>query len=318
MSAGCTGTHAHHGAGHDCGGPTTPRRLAWSAAVFGASALLQGLGGLWTGSLGLVSDSLENLNDVFVNLLALLGLRVANRREPSDRFTYGWHRLEVLNSIVSGVLLLGLAATVLVEAVHRFRHPPAIRTGWVMAFALLGLVLNIMATLILHPREPRSLEKDSSLKAAYVHAFSDSFASAALLLSTVVVHFTGWRWLDPLVAVGIVLLILRGGAGLIADAAAILMNRAPFDQAAARARLLELPGVLGVEDLRSWQVCSHLSVCTAHVVVDLERLDETAELMERIERLLRTDFEVRHVTVHFETPAMARSHSHRFDHRHGS
>ena len=72
-------------------GPTTTGRLGLSSLIFGLNFLVQGLGGIWTGSLGLVSDSLENLNDTVVNLLALGSIRVANRREPCDRWTYGWH-----------------------------------------------------------------------------------------------------------------------------------------------------------------------------------------------------------------------------------
>ena len=80
-------------------GPTTTGRLALSSLIFGLNFLVQGLGGLWTGSLGLVSDSLENLNDAVVNLLALGSIRVANRREPCDRWTYGWHRIEIFNTL---------------------------------------------------------------------------------------------------------------------------------------------------------------------------------------------------------------------------
>ncbi|HJV37494.1 MAG TPA: cation transporter, partial [Geothrix sp.] len=91
--------HHHHG-------PSTTGRLAWSAGIFFASFVLQGLGGWWTGSIGLVSDSLENLNDVLVNSLGILSLWLANRRDPDDRWTFGWHRLEVFNSLVGVGFLL--------------------------------------------------------------------------------------------------------------------------------------------------------------------------------------------------------------------
>lgn len=303
----------HHDHDH---GPSTPRRLALSAAIFGLSAVLQAAGGLWTGSLGLVSDSLENLNDVLVNLLALTGLTLASRREPCERHPYGWHRLEILNMALGGLLLLGLAAAVAREAWRRLQDPPAILTGWVLAFALAGLVLNTVAALVLRPRDPDRLRRDASLRTAYLHAFTDSLTSLALVGTMLVIRYTGWRWLDPVVALAILVLILRGAALLLGDALGILMQRAAFDHARARTLLLGLPGILAVEDLRSWRVCSHLTVCTAHVVVAAERLEETPAHLARIEDLLASEFGVRHLTVHFETAAMSERHHHRFLHTH--
>lgn len=309
------------GAGDSCGhahGPTTAARLGWSAGIFAVSAALQAAGGFWTGSLGLVSDSLENLNDVLVNMLALTGLLIANRREPSDRYAYGWHRLEVFNTGAGGLMLVALAAAVVYEAVHRFRHPVAIQTGWVLAFSGAGLVLNIAATLALRPPAGSRQARDSSLRAAYLHAFTDALTSVGLVASMLVVRFTGWTWVDPAIALAIVAVILRGAWSLLKDAAGILMHRAAFDHDAARADLVKLPGVRAVEDLRSWKVCGHLTICTAHVVVEAERLQETEPFLEDIEQVLGDGYGVRHLTLHFETEAMAQRHHHRFIHRHES
>lgn len=307
-----TVSHSH---GHDHG-PSTPRRLALSAAIFAVSATIQATGGFWTGSLGLVSDSLENLNDVLVNVLALTGLTLANRREPCERYTYGWHRLEIFNMALGGFLLLGLGAAIVREAWERFKHPQTIMTGWVLAFALAGLLLNLAAALILRPRDEDQLKRDASLRTAYVHAFTDSLTSIALVVAMLVIRWTGWRWLDPAVALAILVLILKGAMGLLSDALGILMHRAAFDHAEAKAKLLGLAGITGVEDLRSWRVCSHLTVCTAHVVVDAERLEDTPGFLQRIEELLAHEYGVRHLTVHFETAAMSRAHDHRFVHEH--
>ncbi|HJW08989.1 MAG TPA: cation diffusion facilitator family transporter [Holophagaceae bacterium] len=301
--------HPHHG-------PTTLGRLAWSATIFFCSFVLQGLGGLWTGSLGLVSDSLENFNDVLVNSLGILSLWLANRQEPDSRWTFGWHRLEVFNSLLGAGFLLALATAVGWEAVDRFKHPHAILTGWVLVFSSVGLALNVLATVVLVPKDRGVLEKDANLRAAYLHAFADSLTSIALVVSMVVIRLTGWRWVDPAIALAILGVILRGVYLLLRDALGILMHRAAFDQGEAKAALLGLPGVAGVEDLRSWRLCSHLIVCSAHVIVEAERLDETEAFLEDIEHLLWERFGVRHLTIHFETRAMAERHHHRFIHQH--
>ena len=213
-------------------------------------------------------------------------------------------------------MLLVLAGAVSVEAFHRLRNPQPIRTGWVLVFSLAGLLLNLGATLVLRPKHEGTLHRDANLKAAYTHAFADALTSVALVLSMVVIRLTGWWWVDPVIALAIVVVILRGAYGLVRDAVGILMHRAAFDHALARARLLELPGVVAVADLRSWRVCSHLVVASAHVVVEAERLDETPRYLAAIEAVLRQEFEVRHLTIHFETPAMASGHHHRFLHAH--
>ena len=306
-----------HGHDHDHGhGPTTAGRLALSAAIFFISFLLQGLGGFWSGSVGLISDSLENLNDVLVNLLGLASLAIANRREPCDRYAFGFHRLEVINSLAGVGFLLALAAGVGFKAVDHLRHPQPILTGWVLVFAFCGLALNVLAAVVLVPRDRAQLERDSSLKAAYLHAFSDSITSLGLVVSMVVIRFTGWRWLDPAVAFAILVVILRGAWILLMDATAILMHKAAFDHDEARAEMLKVQGVLGVDDLRSWKVCSHLTVATAHVTVSAERLDQTEPILHALEHALEDRFGVRHVTLHFETAAMSGKHHHRFIHQH--
>ena len=302
---------------HDHGsGPTTAGRLASSAGIFFVSFLLQGLGGFWSGSVGLISDSLENLNDVLVNLLGLASLAIANKREPCDRFAFGFHRLEVINSLVGVGFLLALAVGVGVKAVDHLRHPQPILTGWVLVFAFSGLALNILATLVLVPKDKHQLDRDSSLKAAYVHAFSDSITSLGLVISMLIIQATGWRWLDPAVAFAILAVILRGAWMLLKDAMAILMHKAAFDHDEARTEMLKVPGVVRVDDLRSWKVCSHLTVATAHVTVSVARLDETAPVLHELEHTLEDRFGVRHVTLHFETEAMSTTHHHRFIHQH--
>lgn len=297
-------------------GRTTLARLASSAAIFGLNFLVQGLGGLWTGSLGLVSDSLENLNDSVVNLLAMGAISIANKREPCDRYAYGWHRLEVFHTLLGVGLLVALAAGILAEAWHRLHDPVHIHIGWAIAFSAAGLLLNLAATYVLLPPKDTRIAGDLNLRSAYLHALSDSLANVAVMLSMVVIRFTGWKWIDPALAILIVLVILRGAFLLLRSAAAILMHRAAFDHEAAKSDLLKLSGVLGVEDLRSWKICSHLTVATAHILVDAERLEETEGHLKDIEHLLLEHYGVRHLTVHFETSSMADRHHHKFIHRH--
>jgi cobalt-zinc-cadmium efflux system protein len=212
--------------------------------------------------------------------------------------------------------LMFLAGAVGWEALDRLRHPVPIQTGWVLVFACIGLALNILATLVLVPRDRSLLERDANLRTAYLHAFSDSLTSVSLVVSMVLIRLTGWRWVDPAIALVILVVILRGAVLLLRDAVGILMHRAAFEHEAVKAELMAIPGILGVEDFRSWKMCSHLTIATAHIIVTADRLLDTEAFLERIEHLLWERHGVRHLTVHFETQEMALRHHHRFLHRH--
>ncbi len=295
---------------------STAGRLGLSSAIFALNMAIQALGGLWTGSLGLYSDALENFSDAALNLLGMASLKVANRREPCDEFSYGWHRLEVFYVVIGIVMLLALAATIVAEAVGRILHPQAIMAGRALLFAGAGLVLNAAATFVLIPHSGTREERDLNLRSAYLHALGDSLTSLGVMASLAFVWWKGWRFLDPLMASLVVLFILRGAWGLGRETYGILMHRAAFDHAEAKAGILSLPGVTGVEDLRSWRLCSHLVICSAHIVIEAQRLDETEAFLDDIEHLLWEQFGVRHLTIHFETAAMAERHHHRFIHQH--
>jgi len=186
----------------------------------------------------------------------------------------------------------------------------------VLAFSGVGLVLNILATGVLIPRDRSQLERDANLRAAYLHAFADSLTSISLVVSMVIIRLTGWRWVDPAIALVILAVILRGAVLLLRDAVGILMHRAAFEHEVAKTELLALEGVLGVEDFRSWKVCSHLTIATAHVIVGVDRLEDTEAIYDRVARLLFDRHGVRHLTLHFETSGMALQHHHRFIHQH--
>jgi cobalt-zinc-cadmium efflux system protein len=306
------GHHDHH---HP---RSTAGRLGLSSAIFALNMAVQAGGGLWTGSLGLYSDALENFSDAALNLLGMASLSVANRREPCDEFSYGWHRLEVFYVVVGILMLLALAATIVAEAVGRILHPHPILAGRALLFAGAGLVLNAAATLVLVPHGGTREERDLNLRSAYLHALGDSLTSLGVITSLAFVWWKGWRFLDPLMASIVVVVILRGAWGLARETYGILMHQAAFDHREAKAAIQALPGVAGVEDLRSWRLCSHLVICSAHVIVEADRLDETEAFLEDIEHLLWERFGVRHLTIHFETASMAERHHHRFIHQHES
>lgn len=158
------------------------------------------------------------------------------------------------------------------EALDRLQNPQPIQTGKVLLFALSGLILNLVATRILVPNEEDLAKNNLNLKSAYIHALLDSVTSIVLMISMVVIRFTGWTWIDPLVALLILSLIARGMFVLLKDILSILLHWAAFNHQEAIDDLKKLPGILDVQDMRSWKICSHLAVATAHVVIEAERL----------------------------------------------
>lgn len=302
--------------GHHHSELSTPTRLMVSAGLFLVSFIIQFIGSQRTESIALLSDSIENLNDVFALSIILAGLWIANSSKPTPEKPYGWHRIEVLNSLLVVALLTVFAGGVGYEAWYRFSNPAEINTGRVIGFSLVGLTLNVVATLVLAP--PKSDDHvDLNLKSAYLHAMTDSLTSIALVGSMIIIQLTGWVWVDPLAALIILLVIIRSIVMLLKDVLGILLHRSAFSHADAIRDLKIMPGILGVEDLRSWHLCSHLAIATAHIIIDAKTLEETEPFLEDIEELLCGKYGVRHLTIQFETLGMSKAHHHEFIHAHG-
>ena len=293
---------------------THRKKLVVTISILSVTFVAELVGGLISGSLSLVADSVHVFSDVFSLMLAFAAMSLAHRLMPTDRMTFGYHRLEVFSALFNGAALVAISLFVLFEAVQRYLHPQEVKAWTAMAVAGVGLVVNVVAAKIL--RSDMGGRQDLNLRSAYLHVLSDALASVAVIVGMLVVAFTRYVFIDPIVAALISLLILYSALRVLAEGTGILLQQAPADVGAIREKVRQIEHVVDIQDVRLWRVCSVLAVGTAHVITDVERLEETEPIYEEVVRVLEEECCTRHLTLQFETPAMSRRHSHEFNHQH--
>lgn len=289
-------------------------RLLLVIAVLGVTFLAELIGGLIFGSLSLVSDSIHVFSDLLTLALTFVALQLALRMAPSDTMNFGYHRLEVFSALFNGFTLLAVSGYIFYEAVERYLAPQPVQAKGALVIACIGLVVNLASAVILHMGEDS--KHDLNIRSAYLHLLGDAGASVAVIVGMLGIIWTGRTVIDPIVAGLISVLLVVGAIRVLWKGAEILLQKAPVDLEAVRREIRTVDGVIDVEDLRLWQVCSHLTVGSAHIVTTVERLEETTSINTAIQALVQHTWRIRHMTLHFETPDMAEQHTHDFHHQH--
>ncbi len=243
--------HAHHGhphghAGHSHAPAAFGRAFAIGAALNAAFVALQVFYGLAANSVALLADAVHNLGDV-LGLLIAWGAATLTRRAPTPRRTYGWGRSSILAALGNAVILLLSCGAIAVEAAGRFGSPAPVAAWPVMLVAAAGIIVNGGTALLFL----RGRHGDLNVRGAFLHMVGDAAVSLGVVVSSALILWTGWQWLDPLTSLGIVALITWSTWGLLRQSVDLAMDAVPagVDQAAVQAALERLPGVVEVHDL---------------------------------------------------------------------
>lgn len=286
--------HAHHAAAGE-GSGVHEKRLIQALVLTASFLVVEVAGGLLTHSLALLSDAAHMATDVAALAVSLAALRLA-RRPPDPRRSYGYARLESFGAMVNGAMLIIVAGYVLWEAAGRIRNPAPVAAQGMLLVATLGLAVNLVSMRLLHAGSQANL----NLRGAYLEVWSDALGSAAAIIGALLIHFTGWTWIDAVVAVLIGLWILPRTWALLRDAGHILLEAAPagLDLAEVREALADSPGVRDVHDLHVWALGSAEVLLTAHVVIDPEA--DIDEERQRLGQLLARRFHIHHATLQME------------------
>lgn len=292
-----------HGHSHAKNTPGSERRLRWALGLTGSFLLVEVAGGIITGSLALLSDAAHMFTDVTALVIALLAVRVG-KRAVDDRRTYGYQRFEILASAFNALLLFAVAGYILFEAWERFREPPPVNSTGMLAIAVVGLVVNFISLKLLAGGRDESL----NVKGAYLEVWSDLLGSAGVMAAAIGIHFTGWRWLDPAVAIAIALWVLPRTWKLLRESTHILLEGTPanVDVAALRRAILASAGVTDIHDLHVWTLTSGRHILTAHVVVSTSANRQA--VLEDLTAKLRGDFRLGHTTLQLEDEACGDMH----------
>ena len=291
----------HHGLGHGHdhhrSGSGAPGAFRWSMVLNGLLTGLQLAVGFSFGSLALIGDALHNLGDV-VGLGLGWGAEQLSLQPPSGRFTYGYGRSTHLASLLNGLLIFSAGAVVVVEAIQRFLQPVNLVAGPVVWAAAAGIVVNLVSARLFGHGHQHDLNR----RAAVLHLLSDAAVSVAVLVSALLVGLTGWLWLDALTALAVGLMVMANAWGLLNEAIALNLDAAPAHIPLDRVRqaLLELPGVLAVEELHVWGVSTSRTVLTAHLRCRAGSGPEADALLDQARRRL-ADLGIRKSTLQLDS-----------------
>ena len=236
--------------------------------------------GLLYHSLGLLSDAGHNLSDVFSLVLALVAFRLA-RQPVSAHFTYGYKKSTILISLVNAVILLVAVGAIIIESVYRLRHPQPLSGLAISWTAGVGIVVNGLTTWLL----TRDRKRDLNVRGAFLHMLMDTLVSVGVVISGLVIRYTGWAWVDTAVSLAIAVVILVSTFNLLRESLFLSIDAVPssVDLERLRARLDAVPALRGWHHLHVWAISTTENAATLHVVVD--RLEEMAGVKRELKAL---------------------------------
>lgn len=274
---------------------SNPKRLVIALALTGTFLVAEVAGGIVFGSLALLSDAAHMFTDVVALAIALLAIRIGVRA-ADDRRTFGYRRFEILAAAFNAVLLFGVAIYILIEGIKRFIQPEAVQSTGMLVVALLGLIVNLVSMRILAGGKDKSL----NVKGAYLEVWADMLGSLGVIVGAILIQFTGWQLIDPVIAIAIGFWVLPRTWILLRDTTQILLESAPrgFILADTRKAIAAMPGVDGVHDLHVWISGADESSCSMHI--ELEPGADSDTVRRAVSEKLGKDHGIHHVTIQTE------------------
>ena len=284
--------HAHHHHHHGVSADADRAKLSIALALIVGFMAVEVVAGILADSLALLSDAAHMLTDAAAIALALIAIRLA-RRPARGAMTYGLARSEILAAAVNGATLLVLALFITYEGVRRLIEPPPTEGGLVLAVALAGVAVNLVATWVLSRANRRSL----NVEGAYQHILTDLIAFVATAVAGAVILLTGFHRADGIASLLVAAIMLRSGWGLLRSSGRVFLEAAPegVDPDAIGRAMIGTAGVIEVHDLHVWEVTSGFPALSAHVTVGAEADCHAARA--DVEAMLHDRFGIDHTTL---------------------
>jgi cobalt-zinc-cadmium efflux system protein len=290
-----------HDHDHADEGSDNERRVLWAMLLTGGFMLAEVAGGIAAGSLALLADAGHMLTDCASLALAWLAFRIGRRPQDARR-TYGYHRLQVLAAFVNGLSLIAIVLWIAIEAVRRLFAPVEVLSGLMLVVAVLGLVVNLAAFWLLQGGDPANL----NIRGAALHVMGDLLGSIAAIVAALVITWTGWLPIDPLLSVLVALLILRTAWLLVRRSAHILLEGSPdwLDVVELRRSLAAaVPQVEDVHHVHAWMLTSERPLLTMHARVRAGA--DHDQVLRAIQQALLRDHGIDHATIQIEPAGCA-------------
>lgn len=278
------------------------RRVMIALVLTGAFMVVEVIGGILSQSLALLADAGHMLTDTMALALAAVAFQVSKR--PADgRLTYGYQRFQILAAFVNGLSLLVIVGWILFEAFNRFVSPRDVLGETMLVVATAGLVVNIIAFTVLHGGDQENL----NIRGAALHVAGDLLGSVAAIVAAVVIIYTGWMAIDPILSVAVAVLILKSAWLLVKRSTHVLLEGAPewLDTGAMQDNLAaQIPAVESIHHVHVWGMTPQDLMLTMHVRIRGEPVNPT-DIIRQVKAVLQGEYGIGHSTIEIETDACA-------------
>ena len=273
------------------------RRVIIALVLTGTFMVVEVVGGILSGSLALLADAGHMLTDTMALALAAVAFQVSKR--PADTtLTYGYQRFQILAAFVNGLSLLFIVGWILYEAVNRFIAPQEVMGQTMLIVAVAGLVVNIISFTVLHGGDKDNL----NIRGAALHVAGDLLGSVAAIVAAVVIIYTGWMQIDPILSIAVAILILKSAWVLVKRSAHVLLEGAPewLDIDTMREHLIgKVPEVASIHHVHVWGLTPQDLMLTMHVCVSTQPENPT-DIIRRVKAQLREEYGIGHSTIEIE------------------
>ena len=278
------------------------RRVMIALVLTGAFMIVEVVGGIISGSLALLADAGHMLTDTMALALAAVAFHVS-KRPAGGTLTYGYQRFQILAAFVNGLSLLLIVGWILYEAVERFLAPRDVLGETMLLVAAAGLVVNIISFIVLHTGDKENL----NIRGAALHVAGDLLGSVAAIVAAIVIIYTGWTPIDPLLSVAVAFLILRSAWALVKRSAHVLLEGAPewLDVADMQARIVEnVPGVHEIHHVHVWGLTPQQLMLTMHVTLADDEESQSA-VLRSVKDYLKNEYGIGHSTIEVDVDGCA-------------
>ncbi len=285
--------HSHFG---DLASQTT-KRLALSLILTAAFVVIEIIAGIFGNSLALLTDAAHNFTDVIALGLSWYAVKLATQPAHAGK-TFGYHRAGILVALVNSTTLILIALGIFYEAWHRFLSPPEVDSTILIGVGALAFFINLGTALLVKSGS----DHDLNLRSTFLHLMGDVLSTLGAVIAGVIIAFTNWNWLDPLVSVLIGVFILWNAWGILRQSIHILLESTPesIDMDSMVSALLKVDGVRGVHDLHVWSINENLRALSAHIITDDILISAGASIQQDLNKILAHKYNIQHATLQLE------------------
>ncbi|NLE04873.1 MAG: cation transporter, partial [Crenarchaeota archaeon] len=260
--------------------------------------VIEVFGSIFTGSLALGSDAGHMFTHFFALAISYVAIVIASKK-PCHHRTYGYYRAEILAALFNSIFLFAVTSFIFYEGIIRLINPQPVFGFEMFIVALAGLAANGISIFLLKD----SVKTDLNVKGAFLHMFADTISSIAIMIGAIIVSFTGWYIIDPLLGIGISILIFVWAFGLLKDSLNILLETAPqglnVDLITENLKQ-NIPEIIKITDMHIWEITSDMYSFTAHIQINEKDYKNSKQILTKINQLLDENYKIEHTTIQIE------------------